>query len=332
MTGESDPRVDAKERDEYTCQKCGHTQNDETEMKGHYVVPLDADGSESVDNVATLCPPCYRYAPDEFLEADAYEPVFEDYIETDVRPEADFAYFGVLATEKLASAYCSTTEGLENAELEEYLSDTIQQIFDYNPEEKDQLKTLICYDEAHRVLPKFGGTGRGVKMLERGAREFRKWGTGMLMISQVIEDFPEEVRANIGTQIQMRTEYEGDLDRIERKYGNNITQGVTKADTGTGMLQNSSYNHGRPYFVDFRPVKHSPERLSDEELDKFEKYNRRVDEIEDMIGILEDEDEDVFEYRSQLKLVKKNIRKRSFNLVDTYLDELEEDLNDELDI
>jgi hypothetical protein len=241
---------------------------------------------------------------------------------TDImRPDGDEGSIHVFSMHKL-----------ENAELEEYLSDTIQQIFDYNPEEKDQLKTLICYDEAHRVLEKFGGTGRGVKMLERGAREFRKWGTGMLMISQVIEDFPEEVRANIGTQIQMRTEYEGDLDRIERKYGNNITQGVTKADTGTGMLQNSSYNHGRPYFVDFRPVKHSPERLSDEELDKFEKYNRRVDEIEDMIQILEDEGEDVFEYNSQLKLVKKNIRKRSFNLVDTYLDELEEDLNDELDI
>jgi len=131
MTGESDPRVDAKERDEYTCQKCGHTQNDETEMKGHYVVPLDADGSESVDNVATLCPPCYRYAPDEFLEADAYEPVFDDYIETDVRPEADFAYFGVLATEKLATAYCSTTEGLEDAELEtEELLDSIQTVVD----------------------------------------------------------------------------------------------------------------------------------------------------------------------------------------------------------
>lgn len=241
---------------------------------------------------------------------------------TDImRPDGDEGSIHVFSMHKL-----------ENAELEEYLSDTIQQIFDYNPEEKDELKTLIVYDEAHRVLEKFGGTGRGVKMLERGAREFRKWGTGMLMISQVIDDFPEEVRANIGTQIQMRTEYEGDLDRIERKYGNNITQGVTKADTGTGMLQNSSYNHGRPYFVDFRPVKHSPERLSDEELDKFEKYNRRVDEIEDMISILEDQGEDIFEYQSQLKLVKKNIRKRSFNLVDTYLDELEDDLNDALDL
>ena len=96
------------------------------------------------------------------------------------------------------------------------------------------------------------------------------------------------------------------------------------------MLQNSSYNHGRPYFIDFRPIKHSPERLSDTELDQFEKYNRRVDEIEDLIQILEGPDNDVFEYRSQLKLVKKNIKKRSFNLVDTYLDELEEDLEDAL--
>ena len=131
MTGDSDPCGDAKERDEHTCQKCGYTKDDDTEMKGHFIVPLDAGGAESVDNVATLCPPCYRYAPDEFLESDAYEPVFEEYIETDVRPEADFAYFGVLATEKLTTAYCGTTEGLEGAEIDtEDLLDSIQTVVD----------------------------------------------------------------------------------------------------------------------------------------------------------------------------------------------------------
>jgi HNH endonuclease. len=64
MTGDSNPRVDAKERDEHICQKCGHTEDEETDMKAHYIVPLDVGGAESVDNVATLCPPCYRYAPE----------------------------------------------------------------------------------------------------------------------------------------------------------------------------------------------------------------------------------------------------------------------------
>jgi len=221
---------------------------------------------------------------------------------------------------------------LDNEELEKYLSDTIKQIFEYNPEETDQLQTLIVYDEAHRVLEKFGGTGEGVKQLERGAREFRKWGIGMLLISQVIGDFPEEVRANIGTQVQMRTEYEGDLDRIQRKYGDHISQGVTKSNTGTGMIQNSSYNHGRPYFVDFRPLKHSPEKISDDKLEKFEDYNRRIDKIEDMIDVLDDMGEDVFDYRSRLNLAKKNLRKMSFNLVDTYLEELNNELEDEIDM
>ena len=234
--------------------------------------------------------------------------------------------------ENEGSIHVFSMHKLENDELEEYLSDTIQQIFEYNPEEKDNLETLIVYDEAHRVLEKFGGTGKGVNQLERGAREFRKWGIGMVLISQVIGDFPDEVRANIGTQIQMRTEYEGDLDRIERKYGDHISQGVTKASTGTGMIQNSSYNHGRPYFVDFRPLKHSPERISDEQLDKFEKFNRRVDEISDMIEILDDMGEDVFDYRSRLDLAKKNIRKMSFNLADTYLEELRGELEDKLDM
>lgn len=104
MAAPADPVAAAIERDEACCQKCEY-EGDSEEMVGHYIVPLSAGGSETVDNVATLCQHCGRYAPDEYLEPDAYEQVFEEYLATGVRPEADFAYFGVLATEKLATAY-----------------------------------------------------------------------------------------------------------------------------------------------------------------------------------------------------------------------------------
>lgn len=171
MTGESELCGDAKQRDEYTCQKCGHTKDDETDMQCHHIVPLDAGGTESVDNVATLCPPCYRYAPDEFLEPEEYKAVFEEYLDTDVRPEADFAYFGVLATEKLATAYCGTTDGLEGAELStDDLLDSIQTVVDSIrnlPEQTEvgnpayywiqfaQFAEYGCVPDAEPITPKY---------------------------------------------------------------------------------------------------------------------------------------------------------------------------------
>ena len=62
--------------------------------------------------------------------------------------------------------------------------------------------------------PKFGGSGQGFIQVERAAREFRKWGVGLVMISQVLTDFAGETKANISTEVQMRTRDQGDLDRI----------------------------------------------------------------------------------------------------------------------
>jgi len=215
---------------------------------------------------------------------------------------------------------------LDNENLDKFVSSTIQQVFDANLPERNHLETMLVYDEAHRILEKFGGSGEGLDQMERGAREFRKWGVGMILLSQVVSDFPGEVRANIGTTIQMRTQYEGDLDRLKDKFGMDTVQSVAKAEVGSGMVQNSDYNHGRPYFANFRPMLHSPHRLSDEQLDKYEDYNRKIDKLEARIDQLEEQGQEVYEYRNQLKLAKKNLRKGSFNLVDIYTDELKDDL------
>ncbi|WP_414837712.1 helicase HerA domain-containing protein [Candidatus Nanosalina sp. VS9-1] len=216
---------------------------------------------------------------------------------------------------------------LDSKNIDEFANKTIQQIFDANLPERNGLETVIVYDEVHRLLEKFGGNGEGIKQLERGAREFRKWGVGMVLLSQVISDFSGEIRANIGTTVQMRTQYDDDLERIKNKFGIDTVKSIAKAEVGSGMLQSSDYNHGRPYFIDFRPLLHSPHRLSDEELDKYEQYNKRIDSIEEKVNELEDQGEEVYEYRSELKLTKRNLKKGSFSLVDTYIDELEEKLD-----
>lgn len=216
---------------------------------------------------------------------------------------------------------------LDSKNIDEFANKTIQQIFDANLPERNGLETVIVYDEVHRLLEKFGGNGEGLKQLERGAREFRKWGVGMVLLSQVISDFSGEIRANIGTTVQMRTQYDDDLDRIKNKFGLDTVKSIAKAEVGSGMLQSSDYNHGRPYFIDFRPLLHSPHRLSDEELEKYEDYNKRIDRVEARVNELEEQGEEVYEYRSELKLTKRNLKKGSFTLVDTYIDELEEKLD-----
>jgi hypothetical protein len=129
MSRPSDVFTEAKARDDYTCQKCG-CEREDSELECHFIVPLEFDGDETVDNVATLCSHCYRYAPDDHLEEDAYESVFEEYIGTNVRPEADFAYFGVLATEKLATAYCGAAGNTGDELGTDELLDSIQTVVD----------------------------------------------------------------------------------------------------------------------------------------------------------------------------------------------------------
>ncbi|MDY6789235.1 MAG: helicase HerA-like domain-containing protein, partial [Candidatus Nanohaloarchaea archaeon] len=83
---------------------------------------------------------------------------------------------------------------LEHKGIASFLNSMVEQVFDANLEEREHVDAVIVLDEVHRLLEKFGGTEKGINQLERGAREFRKWGVGMLMVSQVISDFPGQIR------------------------------------------------------------------------------------------------------------------------------------------
>ncbi len=215
---------------------------------------------------------------------------------------------------------------LNPEDIEDVITQAIVDVFRARMDEATQLKTLIVFDEVHRLLPKFGGTGSGLIQLERGVREFRKWGIGLVLISQVLTDYPKDIKANVGTEIQMRTRYGGDLSQIKMRYGEAIMRSVVKARVGTGMVQNSHYNRGNPYFVTFRPLLHNPRRLSDKELELYEKYDLKIESLKLKVRRAKAMGVDVFDPELELGLALENLKKGSFQIVDMYLRDLEEDI------
>ena len=96
------------------------------------------------------------------------------------------------------------------------------------------------------------------------------------MISQVLTDFKGAIRGNIGTEIQMRTRYEGDIKRIRDRHGSKISKLIAKLPTGLGMVESSDYNRGNPYFVEFRPLLHSTLKVPEKELGKYLKKSNII--------------------------------------------------------
>jgi len=211
---------------------------------------------------------------------------------------------------------------LQPKDIDVFIANVIRQIFKSDPKESPTLKVLLVFDEVHRLLSKFGGSGEGFLQIERACREFRKWGLGVMLISQVLNDFVGEIKANINTELQTRTLEESDLERIRTKYGEGFLKSLVRAEVGVVMFQNAEYNRGRPYFINFRPILHSTRRLPDEELEKYNKYNDLVDDLEYSIDALEKEKVDTFDLKMELKLVKDKIMSGSFSVVEIYLEGL----------
>ncbi len=219
---------------------------------------------------------------------------------------------------------------LDPKDIETIVENSVKEVFRANLPESKELKLMIVYEEVHRLLPKFGGRGSGFIQVERACREFRKWGIGLVLVSQVLSDFVGEIKANIGTEIQMRTRYEDDLNRVRAKYGEQAQHDIIKVNVGTGMVQNGNYNRGKPYFVSFRPLKHNHSRLSDEELAKYNNYNAVLDELKTKVDEMK-RTKDVFELEIELGLVRDNLMKGSFDVVDMYLETLKPKILEEYD-
>ncbi len=211
---------------------------------------------------------------------------------------------------------------LDPKDIDIFVANTVREVFHANFDESEPLRLVLVYDEVHRLMPKFGGSGEGFLQIERACREFRKWGIGVVLISQVLADFVGQIKANINTEVQMRTRDEGDLDRIKMKYGGEVLQSLVKASVGTGMVQNSAYNRGKPYFVTFRPIMHSVTRLSDDEIEQYNKFNEQITQIAYELEQLEEQKQDVFDLKMELKLALDKVKAGNFIMVQIYLEGL----------
>jgi len=214
---------------------------------------------------------------------------------------------------------------LKQGDLDEVVKVVIESVFNSNLPEASQLKFVIVFDEVHRLLPKYGGK-KGYISLERGMREFRKWGVGMIMISQVISDFRGAIRANVGTEIQLRTKYSGDLNRIKDKYGIEYSKAVVKESVGVAMVQNAQYNDGRPYFVQFRPLLHSPHKLEDAEITELKGFMAVIEEVEARIAALRKRGIDTSDIELELKLASDKVKEGKGRMASLYIDSLKKNL------
>lgn len=118
----------------------------------------------------------------------------------------------------------------------------------------------------------------------------------------------------------MGTRYEGDLERVNLKYGEDVLKSVVKEPIGTGMMTNAEYNSGRPYFIAFRPLLHSTKRLSNEELAKYEKYFEGIEDLEYQMSKLEEYGIDILDLKLEIKLAKSKVKEGQFQMADMYLE------------
>lgn len=183
--------------------------------------------------------------------------ITKENIELDIVPMLKTKGLKVLKLDKLTPT-----------QMDKFIENSLEKIYRARLSETSSFKSLLVLDEVHRLLPKYGGRDAHIK-LEQAVREFRKWGIGLLLISQVLTDFKGAIRGNIGTEIQMSTKYEGDIKRVKERHGSEISKLISKMPIGLGMIESAQYNQGKPYFVEFRPIMHSPFKLKDEELEKL---------------------------------------------------------------
>lgn len=219
-----------------------------------------------------------------------------------------------------------TMNKLGPGEYDVAVKNIINAIFKTGWEESIKLKMIIVFDEVHRLLEKYGGIG-GYTSLEQACREFRKWGIGVIMCSQVLADFKEAIAGNVLTDVQMNTKSLIDIRKVETKYGLEYATRISRQGVGVGMLQNPKYNEGKPYFVQFRPTWHNPHKITDEELGFYREFAQRLDIIEKKIEEMKTQKRDVSDIEIELKLAKDKLKQGRFRMAKIYVNSLEEHLN-----
>ena len=206
-----------------------------------------------------------------------------------------------------------TLDKLKPGQYDEAVNNIISVFFTKSMEESTELKMIIVFDEVHRLLEKYGGKG-GYIALEKACREFRKWGIGLIMCSQVLSDFKDAIAGNVLTDIQLNTKSITDIRKVESKYGTTYAERISRQGVGVGMIQHPKYNDGKPYFVNFRPTYHNPHKIPNEEMDIYRDFMKRLDIIEDEIKKTKKKGGDVSDMELEFKLTNNKLKLWKLNL------------------
>lgn len=218
-----------------------------------------------------------------------------------------------------------TLNKLESGEYDVAVKNIVNSVFKQGWEESTSLKMLVVFDEVHRLLEKYGGKG-GYVALEKACREFRKWGIGMIMCSQVLADFKEAISGNVLTDIQFNTKSIVDIDKVKSKYGELYAERISRQGVGVGMVQNPKYNEGKPYFVQFRPTWHNPHKISDEDMELYKKFDAMLEEIAVRMEEIKRSGKDTFDIDLEFKLASDKLKRGQFRMAKIYITSLQQHL------
>ena len=163
--------------------------------------------------------------------------------------------------------------------------------------------------------------------LEKACREFRKWGIGLIMCSQVLADFKEAVSGNVLTDIQLNTKSLEDIKKARDKYGEKYAQRVTRQGLGVGMIHNPKYNDGKPYFIQFRPTWHNPHKITNEELEEYRQFAKELTEIRKTITEMKKAGKEVFDFEVELRLAEDKLKLGNFRMAKIYITSLKKHLS-----
>jgi len=184
------------------------------------------------------------------------------------------------------------TKRMELTDMDDYVNQISSQIYEHFSRQKEatSVKMVVVNEEAHKLAPREkDAPHKAINLLGTCTRELRKYGCSLIFVTQMVKDFAAylpgglAIRGNTATKIQMRTGYEGDLNRIMTSYGSEYQKLIPKLPSGVGLVEFSDY--GKPYFVCFRPTLTHPFGLSDEEIRSLGNSRKHAETIGKLLNI-----------------------------------------------
>jgi hypothetical protein len=86
------------------------------------------------------------------------------------------------------------------------------------------------------------------------------------------------------------------------------------------MVQNAEYNHGKPFFIEFRPLLHDTGRLSEKEIGEYITYDKDISALDDRVKALKAKGIDTTDLEFELKLARDKTNQTMFAMAKTYID------------